>query len=135
MKFHKSINKPGLQVSGLFFNGFFWIVVFASLLLTCGKRTDSIEFGMPELKRAIKVLEARRDAELRIIDEEEILIEQLKANRQKVNSEGMYQHISESIVLKQQVVARAKINLINQNKILKGLYAKRDSLAGVVVVL
>ncbi len=86
------------------------------------------ELGIKEISRAITAIEDRRDAEVRIINEQKEMIQVLKGNLDKVNSKGMEEHIEKNIFMKTLAIDKAYINLANQDSILSKLYLKRDSI-------
>lgn len=83
-----------------------------------------------DLHRAIDAIEDRRDAEFRIVQEQNREIGILRQNLERVNSDGMREKIREDIEMRQSAKWKAEKNIANQDTILSRLYGKRDSLTG-----
>lgn len=86
------------------------------------------EQTLEDLERAIQAIEDRREAEYRIIEEQEKIISILDQNIASAKSEGMKRKIRKDITEKEVIIGKAETNLENQEEILNELYAKRDSL-------
>ncbi len=122
-------HKPEVYASGLcVFKNALSIFLVVICTVACGVREPKSEKTIKDLERAIKVLEERRDAEIRAIDQELTQINQLEANKHNARSQGMRDKIERDITMKETVLERARHNKENQEKILEGLYLKRDSL-------
>lgn len=89
------------------------------------------EQTLEDLERAIEAIEDRRQAEFRIIEEQERIVSTLEENLEAAKSEGMKIKIRKDITEKEVIIRKAKTNLENQEEILEDLYAKRDSLSKV----
>lgn len=121
---------------------YFWIMnkylqigavfLLCTLLSQCydpnkqGKSYDTVE----DLERAIEAIEDRKEAELKIIAEEERIISIKESNLEKANSEGMKKEIRLEITAHRSALSKARTNLKNQDKVLDKLYQQLDSLRG-----
>lgn len=85
---------------------------------------------LKDLNRAIDAIEDRRDAEFRIVKEQNREIGILRQNLEHVNSDGMREKIREDIEMRQSAKWKAEKNIANQDTILSHLYWKRDSVTG-----
>jgi Skp family chaperone for outer membrane proteins len=92
------------------------------------EKTAHPEQGLEELDRAITAIEDRREAEREIVQEQGEIKKQLEENLKEANSQGMREKIEQDILMKETTIRKAKVNLANQDTILKQLYAKKDSL-------
>ncbi len=86
------------------------------------------EKGLKELNRAIEAIEDRRDAELRIVEEQGEMRDVLRENVSKAKSDGMREKIERDLRMKEISIERAERNLANQDSLLDQLRFKRDSL-------
>ena len=82
------------------------------------------------LERAIEAIEDRKSAELRIIQEEERIIEMKEENLEAAKSDGMKNSIRQDIAAHQSSLSKARTNLANQEEVLQQLYLKLDSIRG-----
>ncbi|MCA1764240.1 MAG: hypothetical protein ABR574_05950 [Cryomorphaceae bacterium] len=89
---------------------------------------DRGEKGLKELNRAIEAIEDRRDAELRIVEEQAEMRDVLRENVSKAKSDGMREKIERDLRMKEISIERAERNLANQDSLLFQLRLKRDSL-------
>lgn len=85
--------------------------------------------GVKDIDKAISVIESRQRAERRIIEEQQAMIDVLENNLKNTKSEGMKKKIESEIQMKTIGIEKARKNIDNQNKVLQGLYSKRDSLS------
>ncbi len=88
------------------------------------KSYDTVE----DLERAIEAIEDRKEAELRIIAEEERIISIKESNLEKANSDGMKKQIRQDITEHRSALSKARTNLKNQDEVLGELYQQLDSL-------
>jgi len=103
-----------------------FLIFFA---VSCGNSDSDLQKqSIEDLERAVSAIEDRQQAEFKIIEEQERIIEVLTGNLKKANSEGMREKIRNDINEKRVIIRDAEINLENQKKILGELYTKRDSL-------
>jgi predicted RNase H-like nuclease (RuvC/YqgF family) len=108
------------------------VFLLCTLLSQCydpnkpGKSYDTIE----DLERAIEAIEDRKEAELKIIAEEERIISIKESNLEKANSEGMKKEIRLEITAHRSALSKAHTNLNNQDQVLNKLYQQLDSLRG-----
>ena len=102
------------------------ILIFA--LIGCSQDTENSDKTAKELNRAIEAIEDRREAEYKIIEDQERMIKVMESNIDKANSEGMKEKIRKDINEKRVIIRDAEKNLSNQEKVLGELYAKKDSL-------
>lgn len=104
-----------------------WLSVMGGV--GCAPRTEQPEAKtIDDLERALDAIEDRRDAELRIIEEQNREIEILEQNLVRVKSEGMRDKIRGELEMKRSAIWKAEKNLANQDTLLRQLYEKRDSL-------
>jgi predicted RNase H-like nuclease (RuvC/YqgF family) len=108
-----------------------FLVVMAVGLAGCAYEPDHPEDKTAkDLERAIQAIEDRRDAELRIIEEQRRMITVLEDNLGEAKSEGMRDKIRNEISEKRVTIGKAEVNLNNQQEILESLYRRRDSIRG-----
>ena len=107
-----------------------FLLIAAVLIHACidPKSSNERDMGIKELNRAISAIEDRREAEIRIIKEQNEMILKLSKNLDAANSDGMKQAIEKDISMKKLAVQKAEKNLSNQDVILATLYQKKDSL-------
>jgi len=86
------------------------------------------EKGLKDLDRAIEAIEDRRNAELRIVEEQTEMRNVLRENVDQAKSKGMREKIERELRMKEISIQRAKRNLANQDSLLNQLRFKRDSL-------
>lgn len=84
--------------------------------------------GLNDIENAIRIIESRKVAEQGIIDAHHYEIEVLRANLEKVNSEGMRSKLNSEIEMKNLGIQKARRNMANQDTILQQLRFKRDSI-------
>ncbi|MCZ4408457.1 hypothetical protein O3Q51_06540 [Cryomorphaceae bacterium 1068] len=103
------------------------IIIF--LAVGCGNGNgENGEQTIKDLERAITAIEDRQQAEYKIIEDQERMINIMEGNIDKANSEGMKDKIRNDINEKRVIIRDAEVNLRNQEKVLGELYAKRDSI-------
>ena len=100
------------------------------IAVACGNGDQPEEQTIKDLERAITAIEDRQQAEYRIIEDQERMIKIMEGNIEKSNSEGMKERIRNDINEKKGIIRDAQKNLDNQEKILRELYAQKDSLGG-----
>ncbi len=110
------------------------VIIAIAVLNACINPDSEIkkELGMKELERAIAAIEDRREAELRIIEEQNEMILTLNDNLEAANSDGMKDAIGKNIAMKKLAIQKAEKNLLNQDVVLANLYQKKDSLLKLV---
>ena len=106
-----------------------WLLIILLLCICqgCGEKSVS-EQELDKLTKAIDAIEDRKAAENYIIKENKHLLQVLESNYDQANSDGMREEIAREISMKESVVAKAELNRKNQDKILKQLNSKKDSL-------
>jgi hypothetical protein len=103
------------------------IIIF--LAVGCGNSsTEKGEQTIKDLERAITAIEDRQQAEYKIIEDQERMIDIMEGNIDRAKSEGMKSKIRNDINERRVIIRDAKVNLSNQEKVLGELYAKRDSM-------
>lgn len=104
------------------------VVLFIGCTTADNRSAAPEEQGVKELERAIEAIEDRRNAELRIVEEQTEMRDVLRGNVEKANSKGMREKIERDLRMKEISIERAKRNLANQDSLLNQLRFKRDSL-------
>ncbi len=106
-----------------------WLLIFLFMFIShgCAEKSNS-EVELDNITKAINNIEDRKQAENYIIKENTNLLEILELNYDQANSDGMREKIAREISMKESVLAKAKMNRRNQDKILDQLKSKRDSL-------
>lgn len=130
------LSKPIAVVMGLLVNRSrenmrYLILPLIFIAASCGNEGQPQGQTIEDLERAITAIEDRQQAEYRIIDDQERMIEILEGNIEKSNSTGMKEKIRNEINEKKIIIRDAQKNLDNQEKILSELYAQKDSLGGI----
>jgi len=106
------------------------ILMLTGVLASCSTSENSAKQTIEDLNRAITAIEDRQEAEYRIINDHERMINILEQNIEQSRSEGMKEKIRNEINEKQIIIRDALKNLDNQEVVLSRLYAQKDSLLG-----
>lgn len=107
------------------------IILFTGCTTADNQSATPEEKGVEELERAIEAIEDRRNAELRIVEEQTEMRDVLRGNVEKANSKGMREKIERDLRMKEISIERAERNLANQDSLLFQLRFKRDSIEAV----
>ncbi len=107
-------------------------ILASTALMSCVNQNKRPEAKTTkDLNRAIGAIEDRRDAEFRIVKEQNREIEIHRQNLERVKSDGMREKIRGDIEMSRSAKWKAEKNIANQDSILSRLYSKRDSLTGI----